>query len=208
MNRKNKIEKLDCFALLAMTTTRHAPSLRDVGEAIQFKKTLILSIMLAIFILLTPMQSIAEPAPVAAQVEEPDADESPVFDAITEKPIKNSEEKKPTEPVKPVNEKKEFNAVILQGLNKITARSSKIIVPIGASVKFGTIEIIARTCWQSPPDEKPDNASLLEIYETKLDAPPAPIFLGWIFSSSPSISALEHPFYDITLIKCDNIQNQ
>ena len=205
MNRKNKIEKLDCFALLAMTTTRHAPSLRDVGEAIQFKKTLILSIMLAIFILLSPLQSIAEPAPVAAQVEEPDADESPVFDAITEKPIKKAEEKKPVEPV---NEKKEFNAVILQGLNKITARTSKITVPIGASVKFGNLEIIARTCWQSEPEEKPENSALLEIYETKTDAPPAQIFLGWIFSSSPSISALEHPFYDITLIKCANIANK
>ncbi|MGB2533926.1 MAG: DUF2155 domain-containing protein [Candidatus Puniceispirillum sp.] len=31
---------------------------------------------------------------------------------------------------------------------------------------------------------------------------PKPVFAGWMFSSSPAVSAMEHPVYDITLLKC------
>jgi hypothetical protein len=30
------------------------------------------------------------------------------------------------------------------------------------------------------------------------------IFYGWMFSSSPSVSSLEHPIYDITALNCKN----
>jgi hypothetical protein len=28
------------------------------------------------------------------------------------------------------------------------------------------------------------------------------VFSGWMFSSSPAVSAMEHPVYDITLLSC------
>jgi len=31
-----------------------------------------------------------------------------------------------------------------------------------------------------------------------------PIFMGWMFASSPAISGLEHPVYDITVLSCNN----
>lgn len=95
------------------------------------------------------------------------------------------------------------NILVLQGLNKVMGRVSTLEVPLGAMVRFENLEIIARRCWRSPPDERPENASLLEIREVKAGEEPKQIFLGWMFSSSPGLSALEHPVYDVTVLSCE-----
>jgi hypothetical protein len=92
--------------------------------------------------------------------------------------------------------------VTLQALNKVTSKTSEITAPIGVAVRFGTLDIVARQCWQAPPEERPENSVLLDISELKNDEKPTRIFAGWMFSSSPSLSALEHPIYDITVVDC------
>lgn len=97
------------------------------------------------------------------------------------------------------------NVAILQGLNKVSATVSRIEAVIGSTVRFGTLEIAVRSCWKSAPGDRPENAALLEINEIKQGEPPARVFLGWMFSSSPGLSSLENPYYDITVIKCDKV---
>ncbi len=94
------------------------------------------------------------------------------------------------------------NKALLQGIDKVTARASSIEAPIDSSVFFGPLEIILRSCWKSPPEQMPENKALLEIWEHKPGELKKLIFHGWMFSSSPSISALEHPVYDITVLEC------
>jgi len=96
-----------------------------------------------------------------------------------------------------------FNAAVLQALNKTTAKTSTLEIKIGDKVRFGQIAIIARKCWQSSLDQKPESKILLEIFEQK-NAQETRIFYGWMFASSPSISGLEHPIYDLTAIACKN----
>jgi len=91
---------------------------------------------------------------------------------------------------------------ILQGLDKISARTSRIEAPIGAKVQFGTLSIVVRDCEQSPPDASPENAAFIQIYETPVGAETKRLFSGWMFSSSPALSELEHPVYDVTLLSC------
>ena len=98
------------------------------------------------------------------------------------------------------------NMVVLQGLNKITARTSLLEVEVGSDISFGTLQIMARQCWRAPADEAPDNKSLLEIWEQKPGEEKTRLFNGWMLSSSPAVSALEHPVYDITVIECKNKQ--
>ena len=93
---------------------------------------------------------------------------------------------------------------VLQGLDKITARISTIEAPIGATVSFGALQITARACDKRPPEEPPESAAFLEIVEVKPDEPPATRFIGWMFASSPALSALEHPVYDLWVIDCTN----
>ena len=94
------------------------------------------------------------------------------------------------------------NVAILQGLNKITAKTSEFEIKVDDSVEFGKLTIIVRKCWQSPADQRPESKILLEIYENINEDTKNKIFHGWMFASSPSISGLEHPIYDVTALGC------
>jgi len=91
---------------------------------------------------------------------------------------------------------------LLQGLDKITARISVIEAPIGTSVRFGTLSVMVRDCERSPPEDPPENAAFLEIYETPPGEDTKRLFSGWMFSSSPALSGLEHAVYDVALLEC------
>ena len=92
----------------------------------------------------------------------------------------------------------------MQALDKITARISTLSSPVGESRKFGTLEVTVRRCAFHPPEEAPENAVYVVIRDLGYDpsVEPVEVFSGWMFSSSPAISALEHPVYDITLLAC------
>lgn len=101
------------------------------------------------------------------------------------------------------NEKEHFTThANLQILNKITAKTERKTVKIGETIRISTLDITPTTCWKAPPYEDPENKILLEIWEEIPSEPRKQLFYGWMFSSSPSLSALEHPIYDITLIDC------
>ena len=93
---------------------------------------------------------------------------------------------------------------VLQGLDKTTARVSTVEAPIGEIARFGTLEIVARACQKKPPTEPPESAAFLEITDVRPDSPAVQIFSGWMFASSPALSALEHPVYDVWVIDCRN----
>ena len=91
---------------------------------------------------------------------------------------------------------------LLEGLDKITARVSKFEAPVGAPVQFGTLAIRVRDCEKSPPEDTPESAAFVEIDETRPGETRNRVFSGWMFASSPALSALEHPVYDVTLLDC------
>ena len=93
----------------------------------------------------------------------------------------------------------------MQALDKITARISTLSAPVGEARQFGTLEVMVRRCAFHPPEETPENAAFVVIRDLGYDSSvtPAEVFSGWMFSSSPAISALEHPVYDITLLACN-----
>jgi hypothetical protein len=91
---------------------------------------------------------------------------------------------------------------LLEGLDKITARVSKFEVPVGAPVQFGTLAIRVRDCEKSPPEDTPESAAFIEIDETRSGETRNRVFSGWMFASSPALSALEHPVYDVILLDC------
>ncbi len=93
-------------------------------------------------------------------------------------------------------------AAVLQGLDKVTARISTIRAPIGEAVRFGTLVIVARTCRQRPPEEPPETTAFLEIFDDKPGEAPRSVFSGWMFASSPALSAMEHAVYDVWVIDC------
>jgi len=97
-----------------------------------------------------------------------------------------------------------MNEVVLQALDKITARVSRITVPVGGTVTFGSLQITAKACDKHPPEETPESSAFLQIVEVKPGEAPVGRFSGWMFASSPALSAMEHPVYDIWVLDCIN----
>lgn len=97
-----------------------------------------------------------------------------------------------------------FDTAILQGLDKVTARVSTVEAPIGDTATFGGLEIIVRACDKRPPEETPESAAFLDVWEVRPGEPAVSVFRGWMFASSPALSALEHPVYDVWLLDCIN----
>lgn len=91
---------------------------------------------------------------------------------------------------------------VLRGLDKITARISLIEAPVDQEVAFGTLRIVLRACLETPPTEPPESAAFLQIRVVDPGGAPKDAFSGWMFASSPSLSALEHPVYDVWVIDC------
>ena len=95
----------------------------------------------------------------------------------------------------------------LQLLDKITARISTKSVPVGGGTEFGTLELRVHYCAYRPPEEPPENVAFIMIFdngyeEKKPKEAQKALFSGWMFASSPAISGLEHPVYDVTLLSC------
>jgi hypothetical protein len=114
--------------------------------------------------------------------------------------------------------------VKLRALDKITGNSTDINAKVGDTLTFGRLKVTVKACFQSPPEDTPESAAFLEIHATtppgkgrddaaadtvRLHRGPQPIgpdgllFSGWMFASSPGLSALEHPTYDVWVISCN-----
>src|SRR5436305_11554708 len=91
---------------------------------------------------------------------------------------------------------------IMQGLDKVSARISRFEARVGQPVSFGRLSILVRDCQKSAPEDRPENAAFIEIGETKPGEGKARLFSGWMFSSTPALSALGHPDYDVKLLEC------
>jgi len=59
----------------------------------------------------------------------------------------------------------EGEAVILRALDKVTARTSDLEIPIGEYATFGSLTILPQKCLKRPPEETPETTAFLEITE-------------------------------------------
>lgn len=96
----------------------------------------------------------------------------------------------------------DYAKVIVRILDKITAESRTFDLNIGKTVAFGSLRIRPMTCKKSPPIEEPESASFLQIWEKTPEMKDEWVFSGWMFASSPSLSAMEHPVYDVWVVDC------
>jgi hypothetical protein len=97
----------------------------------------------------------------------------------------------------------EGKGAILQGLDKVTAQTSIFDADLNKAVAFGSLRITVRRCQRSRPDQKLERAAFLEIDDVDPTTKQAKrIFSGWMFSSNPALSALDHPVYDVWVKDC------
>lgn len=97
------------------------------------------------------------------------------------------------------------NTAVLRWLDKGAARVQTVEVPVNQTVTIQTLQIIVRSCQQTPPEEPPESAAYVDVWETKAGQPTEEVFRGWLFASSPALSALEHPVYDLWMLDCKDV---
>lgn len=93
--------------------------------------------------------------------------------------------------------------ILLQALEKVTGRVITIQAEMNKPIEFGTLRITPRLCQKAAPEDPPESIAFLEIIETKPHSQEKLVFQGWMFASHPSISALEHPVYDVWVKECN-----
>ena len=101
------------------------------------------------------------------------------------------------------NEKINSHAVLI-GLDKITAKSSKIQVNLDEIKKFGPLEIKILKCGKVKKHNKVDDVAYMQVKDlTKSENEKVFIFNGWTFASDPSLTPFDHAIYDLQLLNCN-----
>ena len=93
-------------------------------------------------------------------------------------------------------------------LNKQLGRVDTSILDVGDSYQLDNLKITIYACYKSKEYDTPENTMFIKVQymDTQTDdlnQKDVTIFSGWMFSSSPSLSAMEHPIYDIWLLSCN-----
>ena len=108
-----------------------------------------------------------------------------------------------------LKEKKKKNLVtsqaILIGLDKITAKSSQLIVNLNQIKNFGPLEIKILKCGKVKVNNKIDSVAYMQVKDlTKNENEQIFIFNGWTFASDPSLTPFDHAIYDLQLLNCNS----
>ena len=96
----------------------------------------------------------------------------------------------------------EGSSAVLRSVDKITGRTQTIEIPIGIATQMGNLQITLSRCLKKPPEETPEDAAFLLVKEKNKEGDFDTVFNGWMFSSNPAISAMEHPIWDIWVLDC------
>ncbi|RTL72191.1 MAG: DUF2155 domain-containing protein [Hyphomicrobiales bacterium] len=99
------------------------------------------------------------------------------------------------------------SVAVFAALDKVTAKISRLEVPLNQTATFGSLKVTPRACYTRPPTEQPKTTSFVEIDEMMLEGKEKRIFTGWMFAQSPGLNAVEHPVFDVWLTDCSFPRN-
>ncbi len=120
--------------------------------------------------------------------------------------------------------------VTLRAIDKLRGDVETIEAEVGGSVTLWRLQVYVRACFRRPEERAPESSVFLQILDTKhvrpIGAlasqafPVSPlvtaisrsaepdyedpvVFSGWMFASSPALSAMDHPRYDVWVLSCN-----
>lgn len=91
-------------------------------------------------------------------------------------------------------------AATLRALDKITGETTDITLSRGQLAQYGQLRILLGDCRFPADNPNSDAFALIEIRDVRQDTP---VFVGWMVASSPALNALDHPRYDIWVLRCN-----
>ncbi|SNS55427.1 DUF2155 domain-containing protein [Tropicimonas sediminicola] len=86
-------------------------------------------------------------------------------------------------------------------LDKINGETTDISIGRGETKLFGRLSITLGDCRYPASNPNSDAFGWLEIRDVTSGDP---AFSGWMIASSPALKAMDHPRYDVWLLRCSN----
>ena len=103
------------------------------------------------------------------------------------------------EEIRPDDSSIDAAGATIRGIDRISGRLEDIHLANGETVTFERLEVRLFNCRYPDGGFEDDAYALLEIRDIREEEPR---FYGWMFASSPALSSLDHPRYDIWVLKC------
>ena len=88
-------------------------------------------------------------------------------------------------------------------LDKISNKLIDKTISVNNSDEIETLSVKVYACFTEPPTEISEDYVLVDIIDTFQEGNKN-FYRGWMISSSPEVTPLEHPIYDLWLIGCVN----
>lgn len=88
---------------------------------------------------------------------------------------------------------------VLRMLDKTDGEVEDVELATGESATFGLLEVSLGECRYPAGNPAGDAYAQLTIHYRNL---PDPVFRGWMIASSPALNALDHPRYDVWVLRC------
>jgi hypothetical protein len=133
-----------------------------------------------------------------------DAMDDSVVDAPAPAKTGKPKEVAPAEvtPLLPPGTMQDYQVAELRALDKITARVSPLDAPIDQTITFGSLNIVVKACRKTLAEDRPEAAAFVQVWEQKPGEDSHWVYSGWLYASSPALTGLEHPVYDLWLTDC------
>ncbi|WP_341776733.1 DUF2155 domain-containing protein [Meridianimarinicoccus aquatilis] len=91
--------------------------------------------------------------------------------------------------------------VNLRALDRLSGYLTDLDVPIGGTVDYADrLDISVVECRYPADNPTGDAFAYLLIRDTVADQQ---VFEGWMIASSPALNALDHPRYDVWVLRCN-----
>jgi len=97
------------------------------------------------------------------------------------------------------NETETGIAAELRTLDTLTGVVKDLIINIGQTQTYERLTITVQDCRYPKDNPNSDAYALLTIRDIREETPR---FDAWMIASSPALSALDHPRYDVWLLRC------
>lgn len=88
---------------------------------------------------------------------------------------------------------------VLRGLDKVSGDVTDLTLGPGETARLGRIEVTLDECRYPEANPAGDAFAHLTVRSDGVDGP---VFDGWMIASSPALSALDHPRYDVWVMRC------
>ena len=91
------------------------------------------------------------------------------------------------------------SGAVLRTLDRIEGQTRDIELRAGESARLDRMQVRLRECRYPTDNPSGEAYAYLTIRE---DAGTEPVFSGWLVASSPALNPLDHPRYDVWVLRC------